>query len=145
MSCGSRSCLPPCFWSSPCSASLSRWRVDLRFSGRRVAVVGGSYGIGLAAARQMAAEGGELAIVSRRPANLAEAADAIAAAAGRPPATIAADVTEAGAGETIAAELAGHWGSLDALVTAVGGSIRSAFADLSDEQWLQNYSFNVLS
>jgi len=119
--------------------------VDLRFSGRRVAVVGGSYGIGLAAARQMAAEGGELAIVSRSPANLAEAADAIAAAAGRPPATIAANVIEAGAGETIAAELAKRWGSLDVLVTAVGGSIRSAFADLSDEQWLQNYSFNVLS
>ena len=27
----------------------------------------------------------------------------------------------------------------------MGGSIRSGFADLSDEDWLANYSFNVLS
>src|SRR3546814_17164000 len=30
-------------------------------------------------------------------------------------------------------------------VTAVGGSIRSAFAELSDDDWLTNYTFNVLS
>lgn len=30
-------------------------------------------------------------------------------------------------------------------MSAVGGSIRSAFADLSDADWLANYTFNVLS
>ncbi len=119
--------------------------MDLGFEGRRVVIVGGTYGIGRAAAAQMAAEGAELLIASRSAQNLAEAAEAIEAACGRRPATIAADVTQAGAVDTIAAAAADLWGAADALVTAVGGSIRSAFRDLSDEDWLQNYTFNVLS
>ncbi len=119
--------------------------MDLGFKGRRVLIVGGSYGIGLAAARQMAVEGGDLLIASRSPENLAEAAAGIERAGGTRPATVTVDVTQAGAGETLAAKVQAHWGALDVLVTAVGGSIRSAFADLSDEQWLGNYSFNILS
>src|SRR3546814_6008332 len=59
--------------------------------------------------------------------------------------TLVADVTEAGAGERLAAAVAARWQGLDVLVTAVGGSIRSAFAELSDDNWLTNYTFNVLS
>jgi 3-oxoacyl-[acyl-carrier protein] reductase len=119
--------------------------VDLGFDGRRVLVVGGSYGIGLAAARQMAGEGAEVALVSRKAQNLREAANGLERTSGRRPATIVADVTEPGAAVRIASEVAEKWNGLDVLVTAVGGSIRSAFADLSDDQWLENYSFNVLS
>jgi 3-oxoacyl-[acyl-carrier protein] reductase len=119
--------------------------VDLGFDGRRVLVVGGSYGIGLAAATQMAEEGAEMMLVSRKAENLRKAADEMARASKRRPATIVADVTEAGAAERIASAAAERWDGLDVLVTAVGGSIRSAFADLADEQWLENYSFNVLS
>lgn len=119
--------------------------MDLGFKGRRVLVVGGSYGIGLAAARQMAVEGAELMIGSRSQENLDEAAATVEQATGARPATVAVDVTQAGAGENLAAEVQRRWGALDVLVTAVGGSIRSAFADLSDEQWLGNYGFNILS
>jgi 3-oxoacyl-[acyl-carrier protein] reductase len=56
-----------------------------------------------------------------------------------------ADATESGSGEALAAAVAREWGALDLLVAAVGGSVRAAFADLSDEDWLANYSFNVLS
>jgi 3-oxoacyl-[acyl-carrier protein] reductase len=109
--------------------------VDLGFKGRRVLVVGGSSGIGLAAARQMSAEGARVMIASRGEPNLSAAAGQITAV----------DVTEPGAGDRLAAEVGVRWGSLDVLVTAVGGSIRSAFADLKDEDWLANYSFNILS
>jgi 3-oxoacyl-[acyl-carrier protein] reductase len=119
--------------------------VDLGFDGRRVLVVGGSYGIGFAAARQMAGEGAEVTLVSRKAANLREAANGIERRGGRRPATIVADVTESGAAGRIASEVAEGRDALDVLVTAVGGSIRAAFADLSDDQWLENYSFNVLS
>ena len=119
--------------------------MDLGFNGRRALIVGGSSGIGLAAARQMAGEGADVTIASRSAENLAKAADAIEAAAARRPQTCAADVTEAGAAERLAAEIEARWGALDVLVTAVGGSIRSAFADLTDEAWLENYAFNVLS
>jgi 3-oxoacyl-[acyl-carrier protein] reductase len=119
--------------------------MDLGFKGRRVLVVGGSYGIGLAAARQMAAEGGDILIASRSQENLDAAAANTEQATGTRPATIACDVTQAGSAETLAEEVQTRWGALDVLVTAVGGSIRSAFADLSDEQWLGNYAFNILS
>ena len=119
--------------------------MDLGFNGRRVLIVGGSYGIGLAAARQMAIDGADVLIASRSPENLAEAAAAIEQASGTRPGTVTVDVTQAGAGEVLAGEVQARWGTLDVLVTAVGGSIRSSFADLSDEQWLGNYSFNVLS
>ena len=119
--------------------------MDLGLDGRRVLIVGGSYGIGRASAELFAREGAEVMIASRSAENLEKAADEIAAATGRRPATLVADVTEAGAGERLAAAVAGRWQGLDVLVTAVGGSIRSAFADLSDDDWLGNYTFNVLS
>lgn len=119
--------------------------MDLKFKGRRTVVVGGSYGIGLAAARQMAAEGADLVLVSRSAENLAKAAASMHEATAHRPAILAADITQAGAAGRIAAEIEARWDALDVLVTAVGGSIRSAFADLSDEDWLHNYSFNILS
>lgn len=119
--------------------------MDLGFDGRRVLIVGGSYGIGRASAELFTQEGAEVMIASRSAENLAQAAELIERTSGRRPATIVVDVTEAGAGEHLAAAVAERWQALDVLVTAVGGSIRSAFADLSDEDWLNNYTFNVLS
>lgn len=119
--------------------------MDLRCDGRRVLVVGGSYGIGKAAALLMCREGADVMIASRSAGNLAAAADDIEAAAAKRPAAVVCDVTEPGAGAILAAAVEKRWGALDVLVTAVGGSIRSAFADLSDEDWLDNYAFNVLS
>ena len=119
--------------------------MDLGFDGRRVLVIGGSYGIGLAAARQMAEEGAEVMLVSRSEENLRKAADAVEGATKRRPALIAADMTEPGAAERVMNEVRSRWDALDVLVTAVGGSIRSAFADLTDEDWLANYNFNILA
>jgi 3-oxoacyl-[acyl-carrier protein] reductase len=113
--------------------------VDLGLEGRRALIVGGSQGIGLAAAKLMAAEGASLALASRSAEKLDAAAQGIGGAR-----TIPCDLTEAGAGERLAAGIDG-WEGLDMLVTAQGGSIRSAFGDLSDEDWLGNYEFNVLS
>lgn len=119
--------------------------MDLEYRNRRVLVIGGSYGIGEASALLAAAEGAQVAIASRSAENLAAAATRIEAATGRRPETIVADVTAAGAAEDLAARIADLWGGLDVLISAVGGSIRSAFADLTDEDWIGNYTFNVLS
>jgi 3-oxoacyl-[acyl-carrier protein] reductase len=120
--------------------------LDLKYEGRRVLVVGGSYGIGKAGAALMAAEGADVVIASRSADNLAEAAADIARDTGRSVATLVCDVTQNGAGELLSSEISARWGGeLDVLVTAVGGSIRSAFEDLSDEDWLGNYTFNILS
>jgi len=120
--------------------------MDLGYSGRRVLVVGGSYGIGKASAELFAQEGAEVMIASRSADNLEKAAADIERAGGRRPAMLAVDVTQSTAGEVLSAAVGERWeGHLDVLVTAVGGSIRSAFADLSDDDWLDNYTFNVLS
>lgn len=116
--------------------------MDLLYEKRRALVVGGSYGIGRASASLMTAEGAAVTIASRSAANLAEAAGLIEAETGRTVETLICDVTEAGAGETLAATTGR---ALDVLVCAVGGSMRSSFADLSDDDWLANYEFNILS
>lgn len=119
--------------------------MDLGYKGRRVLVVGGSYGIGKASAQLMAADGADVVIASRSQENLEKAAAEIEAATGTRSGILVADVTVAGAGDLLAAEVARRWGALDVLVTAVGGSIRSSFTDLTDEDWINNYTFNVLS
>ncbi|WP_051630922.1 SDR family NAD(P)-dependent oxidoreductase [Afifella pfennigii] len=119
--------------------------MDLEYRNRRVLIIGGSYGIGEATAHLALAEGAEVAIASRSEDNLAAAASRMEAALGRRPQTIVADVTQPGSAEELAGRVSDLWGGLDVLVSAVGGSIRSAFAELSDEDWLGNYTFNVLS
>lgn len=119
--------------------------LDLEYKNRRVLVVGGSYGIGQATARICAAEGADVAIVSRSAGNLAQAAADIAAATGHTPRQFACDMTQAGSDADLAAWVAEVWGGVDAVVMAVGGSIRSAFEDLTDADWIANYTFNVLS
>jgi len=119
--------------------------VDLGYAGRRVLVIGASAGIGFATAQLLAEEGAEVMIASRDPAGIGAAAERIAAATGRRPATAVADITQEGAAEALVEQVASRWGALDALIDAVGGSIRSPFEALSDADWIGNYTFNVLS
>lgn len=119
--------------------------MDLGFDRRRVVVVGASHGIGFAAARQMAAEGADLVIASRDSGRIEAAAIAIKAATGRAPIAVRVDVTKSGEAEHLAAEVGRRFGALDVLVSAVGGSVRAAFAELTDADWLDNYAFNVMS
>ncbi len=118
--------------------------MDLGFSGRRVLVVGASYGIGYAAARLMAGEGAELILASRSRENIDKAAAGIAEVRA-PVAAEAIDATAPGSGEALAALVDAYWDGLDVLVSTVGGSRRAAFEDLTDDDWLENYSFNILS
>lgn len=119
--------------------------MDLGYDGRRVLIVGASQGVGRTAARLLTEEGAELLLASRSGERLAAACDEIAAESGRRPQSVVADLTRPGSGKVLAAAVAERWGALDLLVTAVGGSVRAAFADLTDEDWLANYSYNVLS
>jgi len=119
--------------------------MDLNYKGRRSLIVGGSYGIGKASAALMTAEGAEVIIASRNIDNLTQAAADIEAEYGVTPAPLACDITLPEASELLSEEVKTRWGALDVLVTAVGGSKRSAFADLSDDDWLENYTFNVMS
>jgi 3-oxoacyl-[acyl-carrier protein] reductase len=119
--------------------------MDLRYDGRRVLVVGASAGIGAATARLLAEEGASVLIAARGQAGIEAAADRIGEATGRRPATAVADITKPGEAERLVAAGRETLGGLDAVIDCVGGSIRASFEALTDEDWLGNYSFNVLS
>jgi 3-oxoacyl-[acyl-carrier protein] reductase len=119
--------------------------MDLGYRGRRCLVAGGSAGIGFAAAKQMAEEGADLAIASRDRARIDAAAAEIGAAAGKTPAAMTADLMKSDDADRLASELQAKWGALDALVVSVGGSVRSPFDALTDDEWFSNYTFNVMS
>ncbi len=119
--------------------------MDLNYTGRRSLVVGGSYGIGKASAALMTGEGAEVVIASRNIDNLTRAAADIESEYGVAPGQLVCDVTVPEAANLLNEEVTTRWGALDVLVSAVGGSKRSAFSDLTDEDWLENYTFNILS
>ncbi|MEX2642095.1 MAG: SDR family oxidoreductase [Acetobacterales bacterium] len=118
--------------------------MDLGISGETALVVGGSYGIGYESAKALLQEGADVLIASRDRARLDEAAKSLKADTGRDVATFVADVLEAEDVTALAGWVTERTKQLDILVSAVGGSQRKAFADLTDEEWLHNYHFNVL-
>lgn len=120
--------------------------MDLGIRGESALVVGASYGIGFESAKALAREGARVLIAARSEANLAKAAAEIGAATGQaPPPAFAADVTRSQDVAALAKWAEALAPTLDMLVTAVGGSQRSSFAALTDEDWQRNYDFNVMS
>ena len=112
--------------------------MDLGLAGRATLVIGGSSGIGLATAAILAAEGATVTIAGRDAARL----DAAAREIGRPVTTARCDQTDPAAVAALATRYDAN--PLHALVLAAGGSRRSAFEDLPDAAWQENYEFNVL-
>jgi NAD(P)-dependent dehydrogenase (short-subunit alcohol dehydrogenase family) len=92
--------------------------MDLELSGRRALVTGGSRGIGLAVGRALAAEGVDVALVARHGADVARAAEELAAASGRRVIGIAADTGDDAAVQAMAAEATERLGPIDILVNA---------------------------
>jgi NAD(P)-dependent dehydrogenase (short-subunit alcohol dehydrogenase family) len=89
--------------------------------GKRVLMTGGSSGIGLAAARELAARGADLSIVVRSPARgEAAAAEIQAAGAGRPVDLLLADLSSQAAVRRLAAEVLERYPRLEVLVNNAG-------------------------
>jgi NAD(P)-dependent dehydrogenase (short-subunit alcohol dehydrogenase family) len=97
--------------------------MDLGLDGRVALVTGGSKGIGLAVARQLADEGSEPVLVARTESELAAAAESIAARTGRMPRFATADVGD----DASVAALAEQVGPVQILVSRaiIAGSARS--------------------
>ncbi|WP_100521019.1 SDR family NAD(P)-dependent oxidoreductase [Mycobacteroides abscessus] len=110
--------------------------MDLGLNGAKAVVVGGSAGMGLAAARCLAEDGSRIAIVGRRH-DLLDAAVAELEQCGSPEAmALVADVQDATQVHTVFDELSRRWGGeLNILVNAVGSYVIGTFEDLTDEEW----------
>jgi NAD(P)-dependent dehydrogenase (short-subunit alcohol dehydrogenase family) len=108
--------------------------MNLGLKGKVVIVTGGSKGIGLACARVFLMEGGRVAIVSRKPANVDAALRDLAA----PPVDLIAipcDLTEKTAAKAMVAEVERRLGPVEVLVNSAGAARRYLPEDLNAEAW----------
>lgn len=108
---------------------------------RRALVTGASSGIGAAAARLLAAEGYQLALLARRPGPLA---DIHAELAGDGHLELSCDLTDSAAITRTAAELAEQWDGLDLVVCNAGIGYRARVEELDDELLERVFRTNVL-
>jgi len=115
----------------------------LGLAGKRAVVTGGSKGIGLATALQLAAEGVDVVIVARRPEPLEEAVRLIKEQTGREVYGVAADVSDAGDVERAIAEAVSRLGGIDILVNNAGASAARPFPEVADDTWAGDLELKV--
>ena len=119
--------------------------MDLGFAGRVALVSGASSGLGLAVAKELAAEGADVAIASRDRARLADAErDVDAAGPGRVHAT-ALDVRDTAAVEAWVGEAADALGGVHILVANAGGPPPGMATEFGVEDYREAVELNLLS
>jgi NAD(P)-dependent dehydrogenase (short-subunit alcohol dehydrogenase family) len=101
------------------SRHLLRRRRAIHFRARTVLIVGGSRGLGLVLARQLADEGACLALMARDAAELDRAREELEAR-GVPVMAVAADVRDPMAVESAVATVVENYGGLDVLINNAG-------------------------
>lgn len=119
--------------------------MDIRLSGRKALVTGGSKGIGLAIACTFAEAGADVAIMARGQAALDQAAAAIGERPGQKVLALACDVGRAGdiaAGFSRVAEALGH---VDILVNNAGTSQAHPFETVTDADWQDDLDLKLFA
>lgn len=105
----------------------------------RVAVVGGSSGLGRCIGIGLAEKGAQVAFLARRQDRLVNAAKE----AGNGAAAIVCDVTDTTSCRQAMSEVAETFGGLDAIVYTSGRGVLSPLADVGADQWAQLFATNV--
>lgn len=110
--------------------------MDLGIAQKAFVIVGGTTGMGFAAAKAMAAEGARLALVGRDSRRGQEKANALSREFGTDIFALSADGTKQGELEKAIDDAARHFGRLDGLAVTAGPMLRTApFPELTDEDW----------
>jgi 3-oxoacyl-[acyl-carrier protein] reductase len=121
--------------------------VELGLEDKVAVVTGSSKGIGKAIAVELAREGCRVMLAARGGKDLEDAAEDVrrTGVAGGV-AAVAADVTKADEVERLIDETVARFGTVDILVNNAGGTgRRSAFHELSDEEWFEILDLNLIS
>ena len=113
--------------------------MDLKLSGRRALITGGSQGIGLSIARLLASEGCHLDLVARSGDDLASVADELRQHHGVEVSVHAVDLAERGR----AAELAAICPDIDILVNNAGATPRGTLLEVDEERWRAAFDLKV--
>lgn len=120
--------------------------MDMRLSGKRVLVTGGSRGIGAAIAERMLEEGADVRIVARSVDPLRRAEERLRQLFGASRVSSAAcDCRSGEALESLAADVKRTWGRLDVVVAAVGDGRSVADPLPGAQQWASVWSENFES
>jgi NAD(P)-dependent dehydrogenase (short-subunit alcohol dehydrogenase family) len=118
--------------------------VDLNLSGRRALITGGSKGIGLAIAAELAAEGVDVAICARNTGEVEAAAQRLRGS-GRTVHAQVADVTDPDQVVDVVERSAQALGGLDILVNNAGAAHPGNFESLSDDDWRADLDVKLFS
>jgi NAD(P)-dependent dehydrogenase (short-subunit alcohol dehydrogenase family) len=110
--------------------------VDLLIAGKRFLVVGGTSGMGLAAAKAIGGEGAAVAVVGRDPDRAAAAAAEVAAAGASAAHGLPADVSADGGAVDVVARATELLGGLDGVVVTTG-LIGHEPIEIPDERWIE--------
>ncbi|MEU9143023.1 SDR family oxidoreductase [Streptomyces sp. NPDC048349] len=105
--------------------------MDLGLKDRVYIVTGATRGLGLAAARELTADGARVVVTGRDGERAAEAA----AALGPHAVGVAADNSDPAAAGRLIATAHEHFGRLDGILISVGGPAPGSALDNTDEQW----------
>jgi 3-oxoacyl-[acyl-carrier protein] reductase len=119
--------------------------MDLGLDKKVALVTGASSGLGLAIARELAAEGACVAMVARREGELTRHAAEISAEAKRRALPIVGDVTEEGGAERFVREVEAVLGPVDILVANAGGPPSTLFDSTTEAQFRAAIETNLLS
>ena len=119
--------------------------MDLNLEGKSAVITGGSAGIGLAVARNLAQEGVKPLLCARDQARVTEAADQIRSDYGVDAAGLQADVTNAGDVLKIAAEVENRFGGVDIVFNNAGAGTNETVMDAADEKWYYFWDLHVMA
>ena len=108
--------------------------MDLELAGKSVLITGGTDGLGLALARQLAAEGASVAVCGRDRDRL-RAAEASVQDAGGDVLAVRADVSSADDIEAFVDASVGRWGRIDGVVHNAGRAAAGTIQSIDDAAW----------
>ena len=118
--------------------------LDLKLTGKKAVVTGGSEGIGKAIAKALAEQGCDVAICARRKEPLEATAAELAKATGRQIHAIPADLTSAADAENFIKQAHAKLGRIDIMINNAGSSPGGVLEFLTEEHWAQSLQLKFM-
>ena len=119
--------------------------MDLGLANKVAVITGGSVGIGLAAARELAREGVHLALVARDEGRLTERTGEIRQEFGTRAIGIAADVARADDVARVVAAVESEYGGCDILINNAGTGSNETILEAPDDKWQYYWDLHVMA